>query len=275
MACRDMIDEGLAQSYAARVRNLLSQALRYGMSEGIVERDVAGLSPSISFAARERTRINEAELLAFVAALEGEPLGDALKVAVALGLRPGELTGLAWPQIDLTTEVAYINQSLKNHRSLTSDKHELLVGGLKPTPNAERSLKLPVMAVAALRRQRDRQQALARAAGPLWRNDHDLCFTTEVGTPIDPANLRRVVRRVKQRAGIEQRVVPYELRHLHQSVLHDADVAPKKVADVAGNDPVTSLKFDAHRLRPVVDAGVAPIDDLVGEGRPLHFEGQD
>lgn len=263
--CRAMMAEGLAQSYAARVRNLLCQVLAYAMAEGIVERNVADLSPSISFKARDRERINEEELLAFVDAIGDEEQGDALRVAVGLGLRPGELTGLSWDRIDLDNEIAHIGQSLKNHRNATSRRHQLTVGDVKRSPNSRRTLKLPAMAIRALKRQKVRQAEQAAAAGPHWINANNLCFTTTVGTPIDPANLRRLVRRVKERAGIEAKVVPYDIRHLHQSILHDADISPKKVADVAGNDPVTSLKFYTHRLRPVVDAGVAPIDELFGD----------
>jgi integrase len=264
-ACRDMRKEGLSKSYTARMRNLMCQVLRFAEGEGIVARNAAELSPRVSFKAETRNRLTPEQAVAFVDECVQEKLGDALIVEAALGLRPGELTGLSWPQIDLEAETVAINQSLKHQRTEPGGKQVLHVGGLKPTPNADRVLRLPSAAVNALRRQKARQEVLALRPASLYRNDSDLCFTTDRGTPIDPANLRRVVRRVKARAGIEVDVKPYDFRHLHQSILHDADVPATKVADVAGNDAVTSLRDYRFRVQPIIEDGVAPINDLFGD----------
>jgi site-specific recombinase XerD len=50
-------------------------------------------------------------------------------------------------------------------------------------------------------------------AGAAWSNSEDLCFTTAIGSPIDPANLRRTFGRLVAEAGIEKHIRPYDLRH--------------------------------------------------------------
>jgi integrase len=100
------------------------------------------------------------------------------------------------------------------------------------------------------------------AAGPHWRSDEGLVFTTEIGTPIDPANLRRTVARVAKKAGLTKRVSPYDFRHAAISVLSNAEISGERIADVAGNDAKTALSVYRHRMGPVVDDAVGPMNDL-------------
>lgn len=89
-------------------------------------------------------------------------------------------------------------------------------------------------------------------------------FATEIGTPIDPANLRRTVRRVAEKAGISKQVSPYDFRHAAISVLSNADVSGERIADVAGNDAKTALSVYRRPMGPVVDDAVGPMDALFG-----------
>ena len=76
---------------------------------------------------------------------------------------------------------------------------------------SRRTLKLPEIAVEALRRQRQRQARERADAGELWQ-ERGLVFTTSVGTGYESHNLRRDFRRVTAAAGLGARWVPKELR---------------------------------------------------------------
>ena len=105
-----------------------------------------------------------------------------------------------------------------------------------------------------------------RTQGAAWSNPDDLVFTTTVGTPIDPANLRRTVRQVAKAAGIAKDMNPYDFRRTMVSLLSAADVSGERIADVAGNDAKTALSVYRHRMDPVVEDAVAPMDELFGSG---------
>ena len=63
-----------------------------------------------------------------------------------------------------------------------------------------------------LRRHRTEQTAQRLRAGNQWA-DSGLVFTTELGTPVDPRNLLRVIEAAAKTAGIEGR------RHPHPAAL--------------------------------------------------------
>jgi integrase len=78
-------------------------------------------------------------------------------------------------------------------------------------------------------------------------------FTTDIGTPIDPSNLRRSVDELGVRIGIVG-LSPNELRHTAISLLVDAGTHLQEVADFAGHNDVRMLATAyRHKVRPVVD----------------------
>ena len=107
-------------------------------------------------------------------------------VGLMLGLRPGEILGLPWDAVDLKKRTLEVKQSLKR----LPDK-SLVIG--PPKADSHRNLQLPDRVATALVAHR-RQQKKDRIGAPIWE-DHGLVFTTEIGTPIDPSNLRRTTKR--------------------------------------------------------------------------------
>lgn len=116
-------------------------------------------------------------------------------------------------------------------------------------------MALPAVAVDALRGHRERQSAERVAAGELW-SDQGLVFCSQVGTPLDPANLRKRFARWARRAGIDGNVVPYLVRHSAASLLLDAGASIEDAADLLGDDPQTLYRHYRHRVRPVAEAGL-------------------
>jgi site-specific recombinase XerD len=102
-----------------------------------------------------------------------------------------------------------------------------------------------------------------RTARGYW-DDHGLVFCSEVGTPLDPSNVRKVFARVAARAGIEG-AVPYSLRPTAASLLIDQGVGIEVVADLLGDDPRTLYRHYRHRVRPVVEAAAGPMQTLLGD----------
>jgi integrase len=104
--------------------------------------------------------------------------------------------------------------------------------------------------VEALREHRARQDAQRAALGEHWQ-ENGRVFTTGFGTLLDPANLRRSLRQVTDRAGLGRRH-PHELRHSAASLLSAAGVPLEEVADVLGHvsTRVTSSTTGTARPRP-------------------------
>ena len=86
------------------------------------------------------------------------------------------------------------------------------------TPKSRQTLALARRCVEALREHRVRQAEDRLTAGPLWQ-DHNLVFTSTVGTPLDDHNVRRQFRVITEAAGLGRTWVPRELRHTFVSLL--------------------------------------------------------
>jgi integrase len=124
-------------------------------------------------------------------------------------------------------------------------------------------LDLPTPVVEALRAHRVRQLEERLRAGRAWL-DSGLVFTTSVGTPLDPANLRRLFSALTKRAGLGH-WTPKELRHSAASLLSASGVPLELVADVLGHDGtrMTAAVY-RHAVRPTVAAGAEAMERLFG-----------
>jgi integrase len=117
----------------------------------------------------------------------GEALYAAFVLILVLGLRKGEVLGLAWELVDLDTAELYVGEQLQRVG------HQLLRREVK-TETSEAPLPLPGLCVTALK-IRKRQQDADRARVGQARIDTGLVFTTRRGTPIEPQNFNRSFNR--------------------------------------------------------------------------------
>jgi integrase len=128
------------------------------------------------------------------------------------------------------------------------------LGGDTKTRKSRRTLALPARCVEALRKQRVQQAADQLAADTRW-HDTGLVFTTDVGTAMDAANVRRDFRRALALVpGIDpDEWTPRELRHSFALLLYDAGRPVEEIARLVGHSgtSVTELVY-RHQIRPVL-----------------------
>jgi integrase len=249
-------EAGLGHSSVMRIRAVLVQALRHGERYGYVGRNVATLVdlPRAPQSQGRSLAIEEARNL--LEAARSDRLEAAIWCGLLLGLRPGELLGLSWGDIDLANGRLTIRRSLKRERGV------LRLGDPK-TPKSIRTLEIPALIVDALRKHRARQATERLSAGPLWV-DNDLVFSSELGTLTDPSNLRRSFARITKSAGLGH-WHPHELRHSAASILSDAGVPLERVADVLGHRDVrTTSSVYRHQVTNSISAAVTPMQELFG-----------
>lgn len=264
---------GLSRSHVGRMRTILADAIRHAERRGLVARNAAALSvmpKTAPPAVRRSLQPEEARRLLAAAQWRGdggtgERLEALIVVGLVVGLRPGELLGLLWRDIDLEGDPATltVSGSLKREPRSDSKGYDLSLGDVKRSTAGRRTVALPPVAVDALRAHRARQEVERGDAGDMWV-DSGLVFCSEVGSPLDPSNVRRTFKRVSARAGIEG-VFPYMLRHTAASLLVDAGAGIEEVADLLGDDPRTLLRHYRHKVRPVAGAGLAMQDVLAGD----------
>jgi len=259
---RSEVANGMSLSSLRRLRNVLVVALRYGERRGMVNRNAAALAemPKCKDPV-PRSALNPEQARALLGASTTERLGAMVGCGIMLGLRPGELTGLRREDLDLAAGRLTVTGSLKRERG------QLRRGEVKRSRAGVRTIDLPPILVARLREHLGNQAKERLAAGPLW-NEGGYLFASEVGTPLDPANVRRLFRRVADRAGCGH-VVPYQLRHTAASLLLDSGATIEEVADVLGDNPTTVYRHYRHRMRESAQAAAAPMESLFGSQRTV------
>ena len=166
----------------------------------------------------------------------------AVVLALAYGMRRGEVLGLHWSVLDLeggTLRVTHSVKRVKDRDASSGRRTRLVVSELK-TPKSRRLLVLTPELVARFRQHRVRQAEAQMAAGALWQ-DHRLIFASEVGTPMDPDNFSHSFARLCERAGLGH-WHPHELRHSGASLMLAQGTSLHVVSEVLGHASIAVTK---------------------------------
>ncbi|MBC2904120.1 tyrosine-type recombinase/integrase [Streptomyces cupreus] len=228
---RQMLSKVTVQASAATAKEahrVLRTAITAACRDELIGRNVVQLVPAPRVEPRELRPWSLEETLTFLEEARSDPLYTAFVLAVALGLRRGEILGLQWRDVDLDRRTLTVRTTL--HRG----GNELY---LDTTKNRRaRVIPIPQMCVAPLRWQRLRQADRRAAAGEKW-HESDHVFTTRSGRPIEPRNLYRSFLRISEAAGLPQ-VRLHDTRHGCASLLFAAGVAPRTVMEILGHSQI-------------------------------------
>lgn len=104
-----------------------------------------------------------------------------------------------------------------------TNQHDEAEGDPK-TRRSRRSLILPRVCIDELARHRQQQEA-ERKEAYVWV-DRDLVWPSETGTPLSPANLRRLLRRQCELAGLRP-ITFHTLRHSAATLLFAGPCRPR------------------------------------------------
>jgi integrase len=106
------------------------------------------------------------ETLDFLAASRKDPLYAAFLLAIAMGLRRGEIVGLRWSDLDLDNRVLYVRHQVQRRRGVLYDDD--------PKSRRRRAVPLSALCIAPLRWHRLRQADARAKAGERWQeSDYD------------------------------------------------------------------------------------------------------
>lgn len=239
----------LGRSSLVKVRRTLAEVLSAAERRGKVTQNVAkmavippGAAPPVP--RRSLTPEEAKALLATAKETEGGKWHPLITVMLYCGLRPGEVTGLPLDAVDLVEGSLTVRQSRK-----VAPDGKMSIGATKA--HSDRVLAMPEAVEKAFRAALRAQRATKRSA-PAWE-ENGLVFANEIGRPIDPSNLRRVVRRLCKAADVKP-ISPNELRHTAGTLLVEAGMRLEDVADLLGHKDVTMLaEVYRHKSKRVVD----------------------
>jgi integrase len=235
----------LSPSTVNAVHVVLHRALKDGVRKGLVLRNVADFAdpprpvkPEIECWTREEAR-------AFLEALRENRLYAAYHLALASGMRRGELLGLRWADVDLDKGMISVRQQL-----VASVSYEARIEDVK-TASSRRTIALDPETVAVLRAWKRRQLEDRMAWGEAWQ-DSGLVSTRENGSPTHPILFSEWFEKAVRAAGVK-RITVHGLRHTHATLALKARIPVKVVSRRLGHASIR-ITLDTY-------AHVIPDDD--------------
>ena len=261
----DRLLTGLARAgYAAKTIRLTLSALRRSLRRaqrgGLTSRNVAELADLPAGGKTRKSKAMTTDQVAALLALDLSPWWRAyITTAIMAGLRPGELLGLRWADVDVGAGVIRVRVAAKRVNG------QRLIADLK-TERSKRTLKMPAAVAVALAAHRRAQAEQRLAAGAGWQ-DHGLVFAGHDGWLRWPQEVNVALKRLCRLAGIGEDWQPRETRHTFVSALSEADVDIEKIADAVGhvNSNVTRTVY-RHALADTVSETATVMDRLFPDG---------
>jgi integrase len=194
------------------------------------------------------------EARAFLGLIGSHRLEALFSLAICLGPRQGEILGLKWPNVKLDEGTLTIDGALKSIDGK-------LVKGKTKRKSSMRTIPLPAVTVAALRRHLAQQERERLFAGERWKST-GYVFTTRVGTPIGRRNLLRDWYRFMAASGLPQ-IRFHDLRHSCATLLMLQGVHPRTVMEILGHkDLNTTMRIYGHCVDAMKRDAAARVDQL-------------
>ena len=225
--------ETTSRKYVTTVRSILSAAV----ADGLIPRNPMPRRVKLSANAtpkRKGQALTPATLAAISSALPAR-WSALVWVGAGTGLRPGELLGLPWSNVDLDGGTLTVTQQLDSRT-------------LQPAPPkskaSRRTVPLAPVVVEALKTHAAEYPPADRAG---------YVFTGSTGAPLTRHNLNAGWRDAAKTVGVTG-TVPHDLRHTYASVLLAAGVDVVTVAARLGHDDARiTLAVYGHLVPQAVD----------------------
>jgi len=204
-----MLAEGIGPWTVRYCHQRLSQALKQAMRLGIVVRNVCEAVDPPRLPSHEMQTWDAAQARHFLDVAGESGYGPIWVLALATGMRRGELLGLRWGDVDLERGLVHIRQTVVRVDTGVAFSRTKSAAG-------HRSVRIQPAVVALLRAHRTQKEEERLTLGAAWQ-DHDLVFAAANGEPINPSNLRRDFLALIERADVPL-IRVHDLRHTHVSL---------------------------------------------------------
>jgi integrase len=241
-ALAPLIGSGLSPRTVCHAHRVLQLVLQCAVKNGTVVRNVASVHKPPAVEQTEIQILTPDQIVDVRTKLEGHALYAIASLALATGMRRGELLALQWGDVDLD------GGSLRVERSLEETKQGLRIKPPK-TKRGRRNITLPSETIAMLRAQKVKQMELRLVLGLGTISRDTLVFSTPSGELLSPDSLSRDWRRVSTSRKLP-RVSFHALRHTHASVLIAAGVDILTISRRLGHSkPSVTLDTYGHLIK--------------------------
>jgi integrase len=232
--------EGRSPQLRRKVHVVLNVALQTAVNWEYVHRNVMERVTRPKVHRSEAKAMTAPQAAQFLKAAKEDRLFALYHLALATGMRQGELLALHWSDIDLDAGTIAVRKSLLEIRKRYMEALNLdqpLTRTITKSKTGRRTVDLPFESINVLREHRERM--LAEGLNSEW------VFVSSEGTPIRKSNLiNKSLKPLLAKAGLPH--FPFHaLRHTHATLLFSLKTHPKLVQQRLGHSQV-QLTLDTY-----------------------------
>jgi len=246
-------DKGLAPKTVRHVHTAIHRVLSQAVSWGMLARNPAELVTRPRVPRPELSVWGEEQAAAFLESARSHRLFAVFWLAIATGMRRGEVLGLSWRDVDLERGRISISRSLV-------PVHGRPVLQEPKSPTSIRAVAISPETVAVMREHHARQKEEQEFLG---LPDSPFVFTSVNGNPVDPRGIHRVLDKLVIAAGVP-RIRFHDLRHTCATLMLRQGTHPKVVSERLGHKDIgVTLNIYSHLLPDMQQEAAALLDSTL------------
>lgn len=249
------MNAGTSPRTTIMIHAVIHCALEHALKLGLVGRNVAEAVTRPRLSRNEMKTLDQSQTLQLIQVAEGNRYQLLYWVAVTTGLRQGELFGLKWSDVNWQNCKIHIQRQVQRRK-----------GGLEfcepKSASGRRVITLGQTTIKKLRDHYITQQKEMLQLGDKW-NNFDLIFCTQVGSPLEPANVLKSFKRMLKRASLPD-IRFHDLRHTAATLMLMEGINPKVVQERLGHSDISlTLNTYSHVLPSMQEEAAEKMDELL------------
>lgn len=227
---------------------VLHRSLKLAMKWGMVARNVADAVEAPRIDKKDIQPLTGAQVAKLFSAAEGDRLEALYIVAIASGLRLGELFGLKWEDVDLDAGAITVRRTLSEVNGKLALKEP-------KTKKSRRRVALPAIAVDALHEHRKLMLSEGHLDGPV--------FCNQAGGFFRRSHFHaQQYKPLLKRAGLPS-IRFHDLRHTSATLLLEQGIHPKVVQERLGHSQISvTLDTYSHVMEGMQQEAAAKLDTM-------------
>jgi integrase len=256
------LDEGLAPTTVIYYHSVLHNALKTAVKWGLVVQNVCDLVSPPRKQRFEIQPLSVEQVQTLLTAVHAHKWEALYVLALATGMRRGELLGLKWQDINFSTKTLQVRRILSRVPTNTPNREHVYVEAEPKTQKSRRSVVLAPFAVEALKEHRIRQLETKLKAGQAWQ-EHDYVFCTSIGTHLNPNHVVVEFKKLLKQAELPN-IRFHDLRHSAATLLLSLGVHPKVVQEVLGHTEISmTMDIYSHVLPGMQQEAMGRLDTVL------------
>ncbi len=228
------------------------QIFQYNPAQGI----------KIPYEAPEMKTFSAAQVHQFLEAAKESRFEILYYLAIATGMREGELLGLKWSDIDWPSQSILVQRQVQWSYSGKEKGGPPYIFKSPKSKSGIRRISLGPRAMEKLTTQRNRIAMQRIVTAERWE-ELDLVFPNLFGRPVEPTNLLREFKGIIERSNLP-RIRIHDLRHTSATLMLLMNIHPKVVSERLGHSDIRiTLQLYSHAIPTLQAEAALKIDDIM------------